>query len=180
MSAMLQSLFPLAFLVGLVAPPTALYAQEASPPSGLALGIGTGFARGAFTDRPGDGSGVVGAVQVSILKRGKRTWIFEAQMEPFEVRKDGRDEHFTARSFLVGRALGPFVLALGLQSRTWEGAGRVTDSDTAATLSVHLSPFAFPLGAKWSLRPDVIWRSHAANEITSSTIGVRFFLVLGE
>ena len=178
MSAMLKSLFPLAFLVGLVAP-TALDAQDTSPPSGLALGIGAGFARGAFTDRPGDGSGVVGAVQVAVVKDSKRSWIFEAQLEPFEVKKDGRDEHFTARSFLVGRAFGPVVVALGVQSRSWEGAERVADSDTAATLSVALSPFAFPVAGKWSLRPDILWRSHTANEITSSTLGVRFFLVFG-
>jgi hypothetical protein len=179
MSAMMRSLFPFALLACLVSP-TALDAQDASSPSGLALGIGTGFAQGSFTDRPGDGSGVVGAVEIATLKDGKRRWIFEAQVEPFEVKKDGRDEHYTAVSFQVGRVLGPFVLALGLQSRSWEGVDRVTDSDMAVTLSVQLSPFAFPLGAKWSLRPDIFWRSHAADEITSRTIGVRVFLVLGE
>jgi len=174
----MKPLVLLALLVGLVAP-TPLDAQDAPPSSGLALGIGSGLARGSFSDRPGDGSGIVGAVQVAVVKGSKRSWIFEAQVEPFEVKKEGRDEHFTATSFLVGRAFGPVVVALGVQSRSWDGAERVADSDTAGTLSVALSPVAFPIAGKWSLRPDVIWRIHAAHEITSSTLGARFFLVLG-
>jgi hypothetical protein len=173
----MKPLVVLALLMGLVAP-TPLEAQDAPPLSRLAFGIGSGFARGSFTDRPGDGGGIVGAVQVAVVKGSKRSWIFEAQVEPFEVKKDGRDEHFTATSFLAGRAFGPVVVAFGVQRRSWEGTERVTDSDTAVTLSLALSPVAFPVAGKWSLRPDFIWRSHAAPEITSSTLGVRFFFVL--
>lgn len=152
----------LSLLLACAAMPRSTAAQS---PTGWYVGGGAGFGWGtlSLTDdsETGKASGVVLLGQAGLSRDGRRTWGLQVEAQPFRVPNPLLDERFrVVRASLGGSFFSPFYVAsgIGVEWRSWDGAERARDHETALLLTASLGRYV-PVGPV-TLLPEVSW-SHS-------------------